>query len=223
MNNDLSDPDLDPDLLNFFNENPGIFNPGIFNPGINPGINPGMFKRNFEEDVEEDFDELAGFNDKDFAMAMAVTEEVNLGNEHEDNIYYKKKIREGDTTEKMWNILYGEGGILYQLDKLPFSIREFDGTYLYLPKLGNAVPNEKCKEACMEAQQRLKDIGYIHIDLYNKVDDFYNCTNVREIDGEYYPIDMMKIEKIMKSEKGGKRTRKKSRKRRLKIDIKYKM
>jgi hypothetical protein len=116
----------------------------------------------------------------------------------------------------MWEFFYGNDGVLLKLNNLPFYISELDGTYIFLPKLGNAVSEEICKEACKKAQKSLNKVGYMHIDLYTE--DYHNCTNVRELNGNYYPIDMLKIIPIA----GGKKTkrdkpRNKSRRRRMKF------
>ena len=63
--------------------------------------------------------------------------------------------------------------------------------YDYFPELGEEVEGSECLKACKKAYKNLLKLGYKHTDLFDK--DWYNCTNVRKLDGKYYPIDVSKI------------------------------
>ena len=128
------------------------------------------------------------------------TELVNIGG----NNYYKKPSS-GAYSAQSWNYLYGSTGVLLRLNLQAYSQDGND----YFPLLGDDVPPQECYSACQIAQQKLNNIGLTHIDLFDGKGN-YNCTNVRKVNGDYYPIDMMKIIQV---QHGGRRKNKKAKSR----------
>ena len=142
-----------------------------------------------------------------------------------NGIFYYKKISLSENTIKLWNKFYYYDSPS-QLIKLNYPAYTEDN-YDYFPILGEEVENIKCIKACKIAQQKLKKIGYYHIDLYDdiikktpsttknfvsktqtktkkivsksqtiynySIKKTHNCTNVRKLDNDYFPIDMSKI------------------------------
>ena len=83
-----------------------------------------------------------------------------------------------------WNILYSE----LLRDLYPAVT---DGMYDYFPKIGNPVERSDAPlPICKSAQDKLNRLGYESIEL---TPDQCNITNAREYNGDYYPIDMLKI------------------------------
>jgi hypothetical protein len=93
--------------------------------------------------------------------------------------------------------------------------------YDYFPKIGNPVKrSDDPLSICKRAQDKLNRLGYESIEL---TPTQCNITNAREYNGDYYPIDMLKIQPIQTKQSnsdmvdfldgfdfdGGKRTRKK--------------
>ena len=67
-----------------------------------------------------------------------------------------------------------------------------DGTYDYFPKIGNPVKRSNDPRIiCKSAQDKLNRLGYESIEL---TPTQCNITNAREYNGDYYPIDMLKIQ-----------------------------
>lgn len=95
-----------------------------------------------------------------------------------------------------WYYLYYNPGALLRLNFPPL----INDNIVYFPSLGNTV-EAHCDDACRIAQEKLNAIGYFHTDLYS--DGHYNCSNVREFNGDFYPIDVFKI--IELTHNGGKR------------------
>ena len=63
--------------------------------------------------------------------------------------------------------------------------------YDYFPKIGNPVKRSKDPlSICKSAQDKLNRLGYESIEL---TPEQCNITNAREYNGDYYPIDMLKI------------------------------
>ena len=112
-----------------------------------------------------------------------------------------------------WNRLYSE--LLPNLSPA-FTHEGYD----YFPKIGNPVERSNDPgRICKSAQDKLNRLGYESIEL---TPDQCNITNAREYNGDYYPIDMLKIQPIRSDVadfldgidfSGGKRTRTKKLKR----------
>ena len=124
--------------------------------------------------------------------------------------YYKKK-HEMNTPVLIWNELYGENGLIIKLGNAHYDSKS---QISYFPEFGGTVPKGECKVATMSAQGKLNNIGYHHYDLYDGDSGYYNCTNVRKYNNEYYAIDTEKITQnlLHKTIRGGnkkKRTRRK--------------
>ncbi len=142
---------------------------------------------------------------EDFQDAIPVT--------YNDNEYYSKYFNSTTNalaSNDMWIILYNEPGLLLQTRIMPILSEDYH--YVLFPKLGNCV-NTNCKTACRIAQKKLMDVGYYHTDLYEN-NGYYNCSNVREINGDYYPIDTIKI--IRNTYRGGSKKKFKQKSKRIK-------
>jgi hypothetical protein len=110
----------------------------------------------------------------------------------------------------MWNRLY---------NKKDWQLRFKDagiGNYNYFPNLGVAIPSttsDHQHEICSIVNEKLNALGLVHNEVKP---DNCNLTNVRMLNGEYYPIDMIKIYENGMSDAeffdifGGKRKSKKS-------------
>jgi hypothetical protein len=131
---------------------------------------------------------------------FSTSELVNING----NYFYKKPSVPSSVNS--WNYLYGSAGLLLRLNLQAFSQNGED----YFPALGEDVPKNECNVACQRAQQKLNNVGLTHIDLFDGR-GYYNCTNVRKVNGDYFPIDMIKI-----TQKGGKLNYKKSKSRKSK-------
>ena len=119
--------------------------------------------------------------------------------------YYGKKVTDLTVFANyyyMWVKLYNDPGVLLKTTNMPMFEQRSDGIYLFFPELGIPVPNSECETACKSAQDKLKNVGLYHADLYDG-NNRYNCTNVRKVGEEYYPIDVYKIYAINHSHKGG--------------------
>lgn len=131
----------------------------------------------------------------DLGEAFQETVSININGK----TYYGKKIISEENANyslDMWNTLYNPNtGLLLRINETPLMNYIYNNeNYLFFPELGNEV-NENRKNACKIAQEKLVNIGYFHKDLYND-NTHYNYTNVREVNGDYYPIDFFKIVKI---------------------------
>ena len=85
---------------------------------------------------------------------------------------------------EMWNTLYPT------LLNLGYPAVTHEG-YDYFPKIGNPVKRSNDpRRICKSAQDKLNSLGYESIEL---TPDQCNITNAREYNGDYYPIDMLKI------------------------------
>ena len=83
-----------------------------------------------------------------------------------------------------WNRLYSE--LLPNLSPA-FTHEGYD----YFPTIGNPVERSNDPgRICKSAQDKLNRLGYESIEL---TPDQCNITNAREYNGDYYPIDMLKI------------------------------
>ena len=86
---------------------------------------------------------------------------------------------------EMWNTLYPT------LLNLGYPAVTHEG-YDYFPKIGNPVKRSNDpRRICKSAQDKLNSLGYESIEL---TPDQCNITNAREYNGDYYPIDMLKIQ-----------------------------
>jgi hypothetical protein len=163
----------------------------------------------------DDFDDLDPFE-------IATEETIN-------GIKYWKKTNKGadDNTVEMWNRLYNKkNGAL-----LRFEDAGIIGKYNYFPNLGVAIPlNTARHEICSIVNEKLNALGLVHDEIRP---DKCNLTNVRMLNGEYYPIDMIKIyphtqvdmsdnDFLEGMEFGGKRKSKVNRKRKSKVNRKRK-
>jgi hypothetical protein len=146
----------------------------------------------------------------DLGEAFQETVSMNI----DGKTYYGKKIISEENAKSsfdMWNTLYNrDNGLLLKINETPLMIDK----YLFFPELGNEV-TENRKNACKIAQEKLVNIGYFHTDLYYDKTGYYNYTNVREVNEDYYPIDFFKIVKI--DSRGGKRKKTRKNKKGKKI------
>jgi hypothetical protein len=108
--------------------------------------------------------------------------------------YYKKESM-GPSNVATWNDLYGEHAKILNLG-YPAVLHNGDD---YYPKLGEPVicsPRE-CIGICKIAQDKLNHAGYESIEL---TPEQCNINNVRVLNGDYFPIDMAKIQPLMTDE-----------------------
>ena len=150
----------------------------------------------FNETSEYKEDDLNMFDDS--ILPFEETQKVEIDN----NIYYKKSHNNNNNLY-LWNELYGHQGKLLRLNLEAFTDQK---GYDYFPELGEEVNgSNECFAACKKAYEKLLAIGYKHIDLFDKDTNWYNCSNVRKLNNEYYPIDVSKIMFL-----GGKKTKKRN-------------
>lgn len=128
----------------------------------------------------DDEEEVFGLDPTINPFAPSVLININGNN------YYKKQSlsqpNENHSSVNVWNYLYGNqyGKLL----PLSYNAEYFNGED-YFPELGIEVPPPECAQACISAQKKLNEVGLYHTDM--------NCTNVRKVGDEYYPIDTNKI------------------------------
>ena len=151
----------------------------------------------------------------DYSSAFEETQKVEMEN---GDIFYKKL--HNDLNLDKWNELYGFKGKLLKLNLEAFNGE--DG-YDYFPELGEEVQenSNKCFEAYKQAYEKLLRIGYKHVDLFDEKTNWYNCTNVRKLNGKYYPIDVSKIYPINYGGKKNKSKKNKSKKNKTNKKLKY--
>ena len=160
-----------------------------------------------------DHGDLMLMNLGDLGEAFQETVSININGK----TYYGKKIISEENANyslDMWNTLYNpDNGLLLRISDHPLMNHIYNNEkYLFFPELGNEV-TENRKNACKIAQEKLVNIDYFHTDLYYDKTGYYNYTNVREVNGDYYPIDFLKIVKIVKIDShGGKRKKTKRKK-----------
>jgi len=152
----------------------------------------------------------------DLGEAFQKTVSININGK----TYYGKKIISEENANyslDMWNTLYNPNtGLLLRINETPLMNHIYNNEkYLFFPELGNEV-NENCKNACKIVQQKLENIGYFHMDLYDVNSGYYNCNNVREVNEDYYPIDVFKIVKKSDGGKRKKTNRKKTKRKKTK-------
>lgn len=145
-----------------------------------------------DDEMRNDFiNDFAFDNDNDndndgMDLTMDPFAQTILINMYGNNYYKKKSLSQPKgihSSVNMWNYLYGNqtGRLL----RLPYDAKYID-KYDNFPELGIEVPQPECAQACIIAQQKLNAIGLYHTDLNN-------CTNVRKVGDDYYPIDTDKI------------------------------
>lgn len=132
-------------------------------------------------------------------------------------IKYYTKIHTSDVPVKIWNDLYGKNTGRFL--KFEDAFYDNENSMSYFPELGTSVIEDErhvCTHVLKLVQDDLEGIGYHHTDLYHKYKDeygrwqsYYNCSNVRRYEDDYFAID---TEKIIKLPNGGNKKRKTNKK-----------
>lgn len=162
------------------------------------------------DEVEKEILDAVGIHD-----SLHPTQAVSTTMLH--GIKYYTKIHTSDVPVKIWNHLYGKDtGIFLKFED---AIYDYKNSMSYFPELGTSVIGREghvCNDVVKWIQDDLEGIGYHHTDLYHKYKDeygrwqsYYNCSNVRRYEDDYFAID---TEKIIRLPNGGNKKRKTNRK-----------